>query len=235
MDARWMVGALALLLGEGQAWATAELGVGVDVSADLTDRALPQDYAGFGPAPSLRLPVRLARADGVALRATARLTRATGWDTVVWQEAGGTLTYVSTDHQVDLLAGELTLGPELRIGASRGAKLQPYLGAEAGAQWSHLAHQFSGAAADSLTGGDEGKVLTSSQLRPAAGGHAGIRWSPSARVALELEAGYNVSFLNEVALEGTAGVREATVAALGLNAVRLGAGATFSLGDGKPR
>jgi hypothetical protein len=235
MDARWIAVGLALLLGEGRAWAVAELGVGVDVSADLSDRALPQDYAGFQPGPSLRLPLRLSRADGVGLRATARLTRATGWDTVVWQEAGGTLTYVSTDHEADLLSGELTLGPELRLGASRGAKFQPYLGAEAGALWAHMTHQFSGAAADSLTGGDESKVLTSSQLRPTAGAHTGIRWSPSGRVALELEAGYNVSFLNEVVLEGTAGVREATEAALGLNAVRLGAGATFSLGDGKSR
>lgn len=235
MDARWIAAGLALLLGEGQALATAELGVGVDVSADLQDRALPQDYASFGPAPSLRLPVRLSRSDGVGLRATARLTRAVGTDTVVWQEAEGTLTYVSNDHVVDLLAGELTLGPELRLGASRGAKLQPYFGAEAGATWAHLSHHFTGAAADSLTGGDESKVLTASQLRPAAGAHGGIRWSPGSRVALELEAGYNVSFLNEVALEGTAGAREATVAALGLNTVRLGAGATFSLGAGKPR
>ena len=235
MAARWLAAGLALLVCGGQARAAVELGVGADASLDLPDRALPQDYAAFGAAPSLRLPLRWSSASGVGLRATARLTRATGWDTVVWQEAGGTLTYVSTDHQADLLAGELTLGPELRVGASRGAKIQPYLGAEAGALWAHVAHHFSGAAADSLTGGDESKVLTSSQLRPTAGAHGGIRWSPTARFALELEAGYNVSFLNEVALKGTAGVREATVAELGLNAVRLGAGATFSLGDGKPR
>lgn len=234
MDARALLLGATLGLLSTRAHAGAEIGLGLDLAKDLPDAGFSEARAGFGFGPSVRVPLRVGLVDGLDLRVTPRFLRASGWDTVTWTEGEGALTYASTTHTARLSALELTAGPELFLGAGRGAALQPFLGAEAGFARVAVRHLFSGAAAESLTEGRADRELTSAWLAPAAGVHAGLRWSASASFALEVEAGYNVSFLNEVALEG-AGVADATVAALGLNGVRMGAGATFSFGDRTPR
>lgn len=227
--------ALVWLAGSGVVHAGVEAGIGADLSIDLADSALPEERAGFGPGLSARAPVRFGLAEGVALRVCPRLVRASGWDTVLWQDPNQDAEISSTGQDATLTGLELSLGPELRIGAARDAAVQPYLGASVGLMWVGIQHSFDGVGAEALTGDSGTQLLRASQLVPGSGAYAGLRWAPSSSFAIELEAGYNVSFLSEVAVEGVTEVQEATVAAFGLNALRVGLGATFSFGDGTVR
>ncbi len=226
---------LALLASAGTARAGIELGVGADIAQDLSDDALPEARAEFGPGLSLRLPVRVGLAEGGALRLSPRFLRASGTDTMTWPDPDSDLIVASTDHPTTLTGLELGLGPELRLGAARDAALQPYLGASIGLGYVGLRHTMSGAAAEALTGQDKETVLSASQVGLSSGAHLGLRYAPISSFALEVEAGYNVSFLSEVAVLGVTEVEEASVAAFGLNALRVGLGATFSFGDGTVR
>lgn len=228
---------LLLALGAGgQARAGVELGLGLDVAGDLGGGATSDERAVYGPALSVRAPIRLGLGEGLALRLTPRALGGAGQDTVLWTEAAGALQYASTDHEARVFAFELLAGPELRIGEARGARWQPLLGVGAGFTGVRMRHDFTGEAADAL-GDNQGSSqgLTASWVAPAAGAHAGLRWLFRSSFAFEVEAGYNVSFLKEAALEGTPESREATIAALGLDALRLGVSATFSLGGGTDR
>ena len=230
---------LALLpLLTSTAHAGVSLGVGLGVERDLADHeAFPEERASWGAAPSLRLPVRIGLFDregyagAVALRLTPHASMAQGYDTLVWEDYGGAVTYVSNDHDSSLLQAGLDLGPEVTLGPS-GARLRPTFGIDAGLAWFSNSHDLTGAAAESLGGSASGVTLSASQLAPHAGAHVGLRFSVSSSFALEAEAGYNVSFLNEVALTDAPERLGAVRAAYGWNAVSAGLGASFSFGDG---
>ncbi len=218
----------------GRAQAGVELGLGVDGFKDLPD-PLPDDRAAFGLGISIRAPARWVLAEGVALRLNPRVVQAAGEDTVTWTEPETGVLVKSDGRAASLLGLELGLGPEVFLGAGRDALVQPYLGAGVSLGLARLTHTFSGEAAASLTGSDKTAVLSASQVVAGSDVHLGVRVAPAERFAMELEAGYNVSFLNEVAVGGAAEASEATVAAFGLNALRLGLGATYSFGDGTVR
>lgn len=235
--------------------ASVQVGVGLDVSRDLADGvfstkavgAESPERAAFGFGPGLRVPVRIglgpqgqgALSQTVALRVAPQISLASGWDTVTWSEYEGAVTYYSQDHSTTRLNGALLLGPELFLGAAKGARFQPYAGADVGGVWVRNTYTFSGAAAEDLLGIPADSVSGSSvrpvstSLAPAAGAHVGLRWTPSGSFAMEVEAGYNVSFLKEAALDQTQD--KAVRSAYGLNAVRLGLAASFALGHGTDR
>ena len=207
-------------------------GVGVDVARDLPESAFPEARASFGNGPGLRVPIRVGLRDGVALRLTPALGITSGTDTVVWSEYNGNIRYYSDDHAAALFTGSVMVGPELILGQASGVFLQPYGGAEVGYALIRERYTFDGAAEEALVS-PGGENPTLKQGAPMAGAHAGLRLAFTPGFALEVEAGYNVSFLNETALEQTPEQLEAVRAAFGLNMARVGAAVAFTFGAGK--
>lgn len=225
---------LALVAGLSRpAVAGVGVGLGVDMVADLPDSVYRSTHADFGPGVGFHLPVRWQLRPEVALRATARGATGAGTDQLLWSEYDGQIRRVSDDHQARYLAAGLDLGPELSLSVL--GPLDLFAGAEAGLVWVQSRQTVEGDASLALApdAGGAATLFTTAQLAPAAGLHGGLRWIATSSFAIEVEAGYNVSFLKEVALRDTDAALDAVRTAYGLNALRAGVAATFFPGDRK--
>lgn len=231
---------LLLFAALSPAHAGVSLGVGLGVERDLADNAFSEERASWGAGPSARLPLRIGLGDqgayggAATLRITPHYAQAGGYDTLVWEDYGGAVTYVSNDHDSVVRQAGLVVGPEVALGGSD-ARFRPYLGADAGVAFFSHGHTLTGAAAESLGGSASGASPSTAQLVPQAGAHLGLRILVSSSFALEAEAGYNVSFLKEAELADTPSRLGAVRAAYGWNAVSAGLGASFAFGDGTDR
>ena len=213
------------------------LGVGAGVERDLADVAFPEERASWGLGPLVRLPTRVGLGDpsgAASLRLTPHFGLASGYDTLVWEDYGGSVTYVSRDHVSAVHHAGLDIGPEFAL-RGEGARLRPYFGVEGGLAWFSHTHDLDGAAAESLGGSASGVTLKTSQIAPRAGAHGGLTFHVSSSFALEAEAGYSVSFLKEAGLADTPERLGAVRAAYGWNAVSAGLGASFAFGNGTDR
>jgi hypothetical protein len=222
---------LVVALGSTQAHAAGELGVGLDAGLDLPDGVESGSRVRFGPGVGLRVPVRLSLTDSVAFRATAQALVAGGQDRVEWMDEG-TLVY-SDDHWSMLTATHLLVGPEIRL---PGMGVSPRAGVDVGMVWAQNWHSFGGVTGELLDPAqndldDPGNIDPyTSQLRPAAGLHVGLGIPTALPFALDLEAGYVVSFLSSAALRKAGPELVAVRAPYGLNPLRVGAAVTFPFG-----
>lgn len=226
---------LALLMlqaGPAQA-ADLALAVGADLLADPSDAVdgLSDSKAGMGG--GLRVPVRIGLGQGAWLRASLHTTLSRGQDRVEWSQYDGAVRYYSDDHWTLVNSTALLVGPQADLG--RSDAVRPYLGAQVGGALVTNWHSFSGDSAV-LLDPDQGDVTSGShidpftrQLAPMVDLFAGARLMPSSPVAIEVEAGYSVSFLDQVALQKSRPELGAIRTAYGLNAVRVGVAAAFSL------
>lgn len=235
-----MLHLLLLSLVASPARAGVSLGVSAGVQRDLTDKAFPEERSSWGAGPLARLPLRFGLGDrpgfagAASLRATPFFGMATGYDTLVWTDYGGSVTYVSRDHDSAVRQLGLELGPELALRGGD-ARLRPYFGVEGGVAWVSHTHDLQGDVAEALGGSASGANPGTSQVAPRAGAHAGLRFHVSSSFALEAEAGYSVSFLKEAALTDTPERLGAVRAAYGWNAVSAGLCASFAFGNGTDR
>jgi hypothetical protein len=213
-----------------------EIGVGLDMSKDLGDPglALPESRMGVGIL--LRGPVRLALSDVIVLRADPLFGVSGGQDRVEWSEYGGRVRYHSQDHWTLLSQLGVVAGPELRPWPALSA--MPYFGTSVGAVWARHWHSFSGDTAILLDSGDEGLDREghidpyTDQLAPMVGIHGGVRLADLAPFAIEVEAGYNVAFMSSAPLQKARPGLGAVRTAYGLNLLRVGVNAVFTLPKG---
>lgn len=221
----WLVASLLGLGFAAQAMAGPAVGVAFDANLNRADESL--DHAELRNGLGLRVPVRVPLSPSAALRVTTGARIAPGSDRVVWSQ-DDTRVYADVADAA-FVAGELKLGPELMPGAGA---LRPYFGADVGVILAWNFHALEGAAAgDLLDSGASGDPFTR-QLAPAAGLHGGMRWKATETFAMEVEAGYNFSFLQEVELRNAPADLDAMRAAYGWTTIRVGLGATFLLGNG---
>lgn len=226
IPAPWHVVAL---IGTFAADAHAGAAVGIAFDADLNRAGAAVGEVDVRNGLGLRVPVRVPLGEGAAaIRITAGARVAPGSDRVAWDDEG--VRVYSEVSDAAFAAGELRVGPELMPG--QGA-LRPYAGVEAGLVWAWSFHALEGAAASSLlpSGGADGLNPYSRQISPSAGLHGGLRYSASESFALELEAGYNFSFQQEVELQNAPAGLAATRTPYGWSVIRVGLGATFLLGN----
>lgn len=233
-------GRRALLLGllcmGGAAPASAaglSLGIGGELVADSADGVdtLSGSKAGLGG--GLRVPLRVDLGQGAWFKTTLSSALTRGQDRVEWSEGDAGVRYFSDDHWTLCNSSALMVGPGIDIGRSE--DLVPYLGAQAGALLLTSWHSFEGPAAVLLDPA-QGDVTRSTyiepwtrQLAPAVDLALGLRMGRVAPFAMELEAGYTVSFFSEATLQKARPELGAIRTAFGLNALRFGAGASFSL------
>lgn len=222
---------LALAVGSNRALASGEVGVGLDLGVDLPDGVDSGSNVHFGPGGGLRLPLRLDLADGLAVRATGQLFVAGGQDRVEWRE-GDQLVY-SDDHWSMLTATHLLVGPEIKAPV---VPIDLRAGVDLGLAWVQNWHSFGGATGSLLDPAqndlDNPNNIDpySSQLRPAAGLHVGLHVPTALPLALDVEAGYVVSFLSSAALRKAGPELVAVRAPYGLNPLRIGVAVTFPFG-----
>ena len=227
------LGLLALLMaiGGSPSHAVGEIGVGLDLGMDLPDGVANGSDVHFGPGVGLRVPVRLRLAENVAVRATGQVFVAGGQDRVEWME-GEQLVY-SDDHWTMVTATHLLVGPEVALS---GERVEPRAGVDIGMAWVQNWHSFGGATGSLLDPSQndlaDPKNIDpySSQLRPAAGLHVGLHIPTALPLALDVEAGYVVSFLPSAALRKSGPELGAVRAPYGLNPLRVGAAVTFPFG-----
>jgi len=225
--------ALAACALPARAAAPVRLGFGLDLVSDPADvvDGLSQSRAGTGT--GLRVPLRVGLGGAASLRATLQSSLTRGQDRVEWSEQDGAVRYYSDEHWTLVNDSALLLGPELELGQS--SKLRPYLAAQVGAglvtNW-HSFHDASAVLLDPNQGDpSQGSYIDpwTRQLAPMTDLCAGLRLAPTRPVAIEVEAGYTISFLDEVALHKARPELGAIRTAYGLNAIRLGLAATFTL------
>lgn len=201
------------------------LGIEVEAGADLAG-SNDGTAAGFGP--GLMVPVRIRVAEGADLRLSLGVFGLVGHDRVEWTEQ--TVDWYSDAHPSIYGVGEGTAGIE--FGFAPASAVNPWLGVQAGARAVAGWHTFSGGAA-SLRDGEKATLRDTIQMAPVVGGAVGVRLqSPNAGVrgvAVEVEAGYSVSFLPEVPLGEVPTAFGASRTAFTLDRVRLGFGVSFPL------
>lgn len=221
-----------LLLGGAPARAEVELGLGLDFATDGPASATSTD-ARTGPGGGLRVPLRLGLGEGAWLEVALHGHLGRGQDRVEWTQYDGAVRYYSDDHWTLVQRTALLVGPVVDLGRSE--RLQGKLGARAGAAAVAFWHSFHGDAAVLLdptlgeTDHDGAIDPYSLQAAPVADLSAGLRVGAAAPFAIELEAGYTVSFLSEAALEKARPELQAVRTATGLDAFRFGVGAIFPL------
>lgn len=228
-----MTGLLPLLLLGAAPAAAAELGLALDVVTDPADVVEPTSGTTLGSGAGLRVPLRLVLGEGAWLEAVLHSRLSLGQDRVEWTQYEGSVTYYSDDHFTLVNSSALLLGPVVALG--RGPAVQGTLGARAGAGLFTFWHSFHGDAAVLLDPA-QGDVTSTShvdpwtqQLAPVADLSAGLRLGAVAPFAIELEAGYTVSFISEATLKKARPELQAVRTAAGLNGLRFGVGAVFSL------
>lgn len=226
---------LLLLAGLAATVQAAELslGLGADLVVDPAGQVEPlsDSRAGFGGA--LRAPLRIELGQEAALRVALASSLSRGHDRVEWQQYEGAVTFYSDDHWTLVNNTSLTVGPTVDIGRWEGPK--PYVGAGVGAALVTHHHSFSGDAAV-LLDPEQGDLSRGThidpytrQVAPLAELLAGVRIPTSGAFAIEVEAGYTVSFLAEAALKKARPELDATRVAHGLDAMRIGLAAAFPL------
>jgi len=210
------------------------VGGGLDLVHDLPDGVFSTDHARFGFGGALRGLARYRFAQGVAARATLSTGFERGSDRVQWLENQGTVAYYSDSHWTLLTATRLTVGPELSVQARSG--LRPYGGADVGLAWVQTWHSFHGDTAilvdpsQNDVGNRNNIDPYVSQLVPAAGLHLGVAIEDVAPFAIEVEAGYYVSFLDQATLRKAPDEAEAIRDAFGLNVLHVGVAASIPIG-----
>ncbi len=203
------------------ALAGARLGVALEGGADLPSA---HDGTAAGLGPGLAIPMRIGVGRGAELRATFAGYSLTGHDRVEWTEEN--VLWYSDSHKASFAVGELTVGPE--IGLLPSGRVNPYVGVALGIRAVAGWHSFSGGTASLREGGDT-SARDTLQLVPAAGALFGVRVGPSDGVAVELEAGYTVSFLPDVPLGKVPTALGASRTAFALDRARMGFGVSFPL------
>jgi hypothetical protein len=223
---------LWLSLGAGAALAAQiEVGLGGRVLDDQADSGKVGGATRLEPGPALVLPARLALGHGAWLRSTLVVGTVSGHDRVEWLEADGQVRVESHSHPTRVTALWALAGPELR--PSLGGRLSPILGVDLGAAWVQNWHGFGGATAV-LVPEEDGAHPFSDVVVPAAGVHGGLSVGLSERVAVEVESGYTVSFLNQVPLRKAPEGLQAVRASYGLNVAHLSVAAIFTFGGVEP-
>lgn len=235
-----MISLSALLLAPllvAPAQAGVSVGAGVSLSADLPDSdALDpsgEGYTSFGLGPSLMIPVRLELSPAARLRLTARADYASGSDRVTWTE-GDTSFYDIDGHSAFLVAGALTLGPELVIPGD--LPVNPYLSAGAGLAWVGTYHSFSDPVVVDIMDPELNDLTDSGNVDPytaqpcfIADLGLGAERELSEGLALWVEVGYSVAFVDKRPLVKTIPQYQAMRSAYGWNALRGGIGVAFRL------
>ncbi len=228
---------LLLSIFTAPAHAGVSVGAGVALSADLADSAAldptGEGYTSFGVGPSLQIPIRLELTPMARLRLTARADYASGSDRVTWTE-GGTHFYDIDGHEAFLAAGALTLGPELVVPGD--LPVTPYLSAGAGMAWVGTYHSFTDPALVDIIQPDASDLSGSGSLDPytaqpcfIADLGLGVERDLSEGLALWVEVGYSVAFVDKRPLVKTIPQYQAMRSAYGWNALRGGIGVAFRL------
>ncbi len=209
------------------------LGVGADFVSDPSDLVDPVSDTRLGTGGQLRLPVRVGLGEAAWLEIALRTSLSSGQDRVEWTQYDGAVTYYSDTHWTLVNNTALLVGPVVDL--THKPALQPFLGARVGAGLVTCWHSFHDDAAV-LLDPSQGDVTSSSyidpytqQLAPLGDLSAGLRFGSIAPFAIELEAGYTVSFLAEAPLKKSRPELAAVRTAAGLNALRIGVTASFSL------
>ncbi len=228
-----LTGLLLGALASGPARAEVTLGIAADFTADPSDVVEPTSDTRLGAGGGLRIPLRFGLGEGAWLEASLRSGLSRGQDRVEWTQYDGTVRYYSDDHWTLVNSTALLLGPVVDVG--RNDALRPFIGARVGAALVTCWHSFHDDAAI-LLDPDQGDVTSGShidpytqQLAPLADLSVGLRMPSLAPFAIELEAGYTVSFLSEAPLKKARPELGAVRSAAGLNALRIGVGAAFTL------
>ena len=202
-----------------------EIGAGFGVRADM-DRMLGRDPAVYQQAgPHIHVPARIHLGRGLYAHTAVGIGVNGGQDRVEWSRLDGYLRVYSDDHWTLLSSLDWTVGPEL-LAYERGA-WRVLWGVDGGVGVSHSWHSFNVEAADifDIEANDLEDPMNvdpySRQVAPMAGTHANISFWFRPTLALELEVGYNLSFLREVPLKKSAPEVGAVRNAMGLNLFRL--------------
>ncbi len=227
---------LAMLL-PASALAGSSVGVGIAVSVDLPDSAsLSEDgkrYTRFSPGPSLQVPVRIELAPAARLRLAARFDFSSGSDRITWSE-GGVRFFDDEGHSAYLAAGALTAGAELAVPGD--LPVTPYFGASAGVAWVGTFHSFHEDPIVDILDLEDDDLSDSGSIDPytaqpcfIADVDLGFERELNEGLALWVEAGYSVAFVDTRPLAKTIPQYEATRSAFGWNAVRVGLGMAFRI------
>lgn len=215
----------ARALASPQAGESFRLGIEVEAGVDLAGSTDGTD-AGFGP--GLVVPARIRVAQGVDVRLSLGTFGLLGHDRVEWTEQG--VEWYSDGHRSIYGVGEGTAG--LEFGFAPVSAVNPWLGVQAGARAVAGWHTFGGGTA-SLREGEKATLRDTIQMAPVIGAAVGVRLkSPNTGprgVAVEVEAGYSVSFLPEVPLGEVPTAFGASRTAFALDRARLGFGVSFPL------
>ena len=227
----WPVQALTLLL-PSIGWAGFETGVGLDINRDLYDSGTSLSPTSMGTGVLLRSPNRWWFRDRFALRADATLGASWGQDRVEWRAYQATVPVYSEDHGTTLTTAGVMLGPEISPWASESAS--PYFGAQLGMIWARHWHRFDedDARLMGLASATDGLHPYTTQTTPAVDLHGGVRFELPGRLAMEVEAGYNVAFMRQARLAQAPKALEAIRTAYGLNQMRLGVSLVIPLVTG---
>jgi hypothetical protein len=214
------------------AWAGWETGVGLELTKDLSDRSIDLPATNMGTGILVRSPNRLRWGDKFALRGDFSLGMSWGQDRVEWRAYEATVPVYSDDHRTTLTTMGLMFGPEISPWPE--AKLSPYLGSEMGIIWARHWHRFDGQDERllGLAGGGEGIHPYTTQTETAVDLHGGARVELPGRLAMEVEAGYNVALMREARLAKAPDALEAVRIAYGLNQLRIGVNLVIPLGTG---
>ena len=215
--------ATALVLGlAGPAKAGVEVGIGLDATMDLPDSGIDVPESHMGPGIALRLPTRVRLRDRVAIRVEPSMGLSWGQDRVEWLAYEEMVPVYSDSHSTILSTVGLLAGPE--ISPWPDASTAPYMGASFGFLLARHWHHFDGQEERllGLAGGGGGVHPYTDQLAPVVDVHGGLRLEIGERLAMEVEAGYNVAFMREARLAQAPTALEAVRTAYGLNQLRMG-------------
>lgn len=210
------------------------VGVGLSVVADLPDTA-SGDHTRFRPGPGLALPLRYQLAPLARIRITPRLDLETGTDRVRWeQEIDGEPTSLYADgHWAALFGVSLSAGADLLLPLD--LPVAPYLGAELGVASVTTWHSLGGVT-QPLLDPEQNDLENPRNVDPYTTQatfltelHAGADLPVSDRLAIWIETGYSVAFLNARPLRKTPPELKATRDPYGWNAFRIGGGIVFRL------
>jgi hypothetical protein len=186
----------------------------------------------MGMGVALRAPTRLRLGEKLAIRGDLGLGVSKGHDRVEWLAHEGLVPVYSEDHATTRTTVGLSIGPELS--PLPGAPTSPYFGTAVGMVWARHGHRFERreAALLGLEPGGDGIHPYTTQFAPFVDLHGGVRFSLPGRLAMEVEAGYNVAFMREARLSQAPAALEAVRTAYGLNQLRIGLNLVIPLATG---
>jgi hypothetical protein len=213
-----------------------ERGIGISARTDLDDSSSGDAHLRLRPGPSIRVPLRWGLGHGVYVRSTVDLGVNPAQDRVEWKRLNGALTVYSDEHWTLFSSASLTGGPELALVESEKARV--LWGVSVGFLSAQMWHSFDSRALD-LFDLDKNDLSNSMNIDPytnqiaaLVGTHGNFTVWRAAELAIELEVGYNVSFLREVSLRKAEEEVEAVRSAMGLNLFCLGVSFIQGKGSG---